>query len=230
MAPPSGRAAPPTLGVGTVGAVSDGWNGGGDLGTGWVPPPGSGYGPAPGYGYGPPAYGPPPRTGKRFGWGSIAIAFLVGGFAATVVLVGAIVLIGTNLPSNVAGTHKPIDEGSTSARVGDCLEGTPGRAEVSTRDQVVDCDELHGSEVIGIIEAPDAPNPPGDGTWSELVDGVCPIAFQAYVGADDDSFIEWRAIVPSDEAWAAGDRSVYCLADATDHAGGSESVEGVGGD
>jgi hypothetical protein len=173
----------------------------------------------------------PQPSGKRFGWGSIVLAFLFGGLVSAIVTVGGLFLIGTNLPDNVAGTYQPMEEATPSVRVGDCLEKTPGGAQVSTRDQVVDCDELHGSEVIGVVEAPDAASYPGEGTWAEFVDGVCPIAFLGYVGADDDDvLIEWRAVVPSDEAWADGDRTVFCLADSTDHAGGGESVRGVGGD
>lgn len=197
---------------------------------GWVPPPGA-HGPPlpPPPGFAPFGVTPPKR--KRFGWAAVILAFLGGGVMATIVLIAGLVLVATNLPDSVSGVAGPIAEGQEAARVGDCLSATPAGVDVTTREQVVDCERPHGSEVMAVIDAPDAPSYPGRGTWAQFADGVCPLAFFAYVGVDDDdSLIEWRAIIPTEAAWDAGDRGVWCLADSRGYRNGSDSVRGVGGD
>ena len=191
-----------------------------------MPPPGAPGAPPSGY---TPPFAPPGRP-KRFGWFALIASFLVGGLLATIVVVAGLVLIGSNLPDSIAGTHNEIAEGEPAAEVGDCLRAPPEGAQVSTKDQVVPCGAAHGSEVFGVFQAPDADQEPGRGTWAEYADGVCPMAYLGYVGGDDDDVrIRWKAVVPSAGAWEAGDRTVFCLAVSVDHEGGVGSVRGVGG-
>lgn len=166
-----------------------------------------------------------PKAPARFGWGALVGAFVAGGLMAAVAVATAMVLLGSVLPDNLAGSYAPVEGDAEVPEVGDCLEPSPARAALHTTDDVIDCDELHGAEVIGVVEAPESKVPPGDATWRAFVDGVCPVAFLGYVGIDDDgSDITWSARVPSDEGWKGGDRQVFCLIDSLDHREGYGSA------
>ena len=102
-------------------------------------------------------------------------------------------------------------------------------ADVTSQVDVVDCRELHGSEVIGISRLPEVSGRLDRTDVDYFADGACRIAFRSYVGGNyDDSSLFFDALVPSDRAYGEGDRTVYCLIDSTDHAGGRGSVQGTG--
>lgn len=200
---------------------------------GWAPPPGAaapgGYanypppGPYPQYG----AYGAKPA--KRFGWGSLIAAFVLGGFLVFAGFV-ALMIIAVNIDDSVvSGTHPAGAEASSGAGVGDCLEGPPGSGSVVTDLAVVECSRQHGAEVFAVIEAPGGANRPSEAALSDYADGACPLAFRSYVGTKaDDSMIGWSAVVPTRKAWSSGDHRVWCLANSVDHRNGYGSVRNSG--
>lgn len=173
---------------------------------------------------------PPPKR-KRFGWLGMFGAFMVGGITATIVVIVGIVLIGQAVgpPDSISTTHAPTTEGAEVAKVGECLEGGPADAVVVDRSQVVDCDELHGSEVTAIVTAPGEKTTPGEEPLATFVDEACTMAFEDYVGSRVlSSDLDYSGVAPNDDAWAAGDRRVWCLVDTTILEPGEGSVRGSG--
>ena len=215
---------------------------------GWVPPPDPSSGaPQGGWGSHPGPTGPwPPQPGawggpqhpwapqpkrKRFGWGSLIAAFVVGGIVSAIVtIVGLVVLaVAGGLPDAIAGTHPPAEEGVPAAKVGDCLQDEPASAVVVDRSDVVDCDELHGSEVAAVLETPGDDGKPDDETLRAFTDDACSLAFQGYVGSDPmESQFDYAAIVPSDAAWEEGDRTIWCLVDTRSLEANEGTVRGSG--
>lgn len=183
----------------------------GGMQPGWVPPPGSTGAPAwPGW--------TPPQKQKKFGWGGLIGAFLLGGFLSAIVVFGGLVVLALafGTPDSVAGTHPSLAEGAAAVKVGDCIEGRPGVAVVHDRSEVVDCDEAHGSEVAAVIETPGFNHRPGEDELATFTDEACSLAFEGYVGSDPtESQFDYAAIVPSDAAWADGDRTIFCMVDTT---------------
>jgi hypothetical protein len=160
----------------------------------------------------------PPQPRKRFGWGGMFGAFVLGGLVATGVIIAGMVLLVTTFgtPDTIVGTHPPAAEGAQVAKVGECLSGSPPEAVVVDDSDVVDCDELHGSEVAAVITAPGERSTPGDDMLATFVDEACTMAFEDYVGSGvNESELGYGGVAPSDEAWAEGDRRVWCLVDTT---------------
>lgn len=202
---------------------------GGGTPPGWAPPPGApplgGYG-----GYPPPAPYPQyaaqgAKPAKRFGWGSLIAAFILGGTLVFAGFVG-LIIIGLSIDdSKVSGTHPAGAEAASGAGVGDCLQGRPGSGSVVTDLAVVPCGEQHGAEVFAVIAAPGGAARPSEAALSDYAVGACPLAFRSYVGTKaDDSVIGWSAVIPTREAWTKGDRRVWCLAHSSDHRNGYGSV------
>lgn len=224
---------------------------------GWVPPPpgdpapnpgwppaGPPPGPPPGLPTGPPAWSSPqPAWGapnpawapqpkrKRFGWVAVIVAFLIGGFVSAIVTIVAMVAIALafGMPDSIAGTHAAIREGADPVTVGDCLDDRPSIAVVEDQTDVVDCNEAHDAEVMAIIEVPGGDHKPGEDDLQAYVDDACSLAFWGYVGSDPiTSQYSYAAVVPDDDAWRSGDRTVFCLVDTVNTPSGSGSVKGSG--
>jgi hypothetical protein len=162
---------------------------------------------------------------------AISLAFLVGGLISFVVtIVGVIALAATlGTPDVIAGTHPAPKEGADVVAVGDCLSDEPGIATVVDQSDVVDCDEAHDAEVAGVIEIPGRAHRPGEDDLQMYADDACLLAFEEYVDVDyDDSMYDYAADAPSDEAWADGDRTVFCLVDTYDMTAGEGTVRGSG--
>ncbi|HWJ98587.1 MAG TPA: septum formation family protein, partial [Acidimicrobiales bacterium] len=184
------------------------------------------------------AWGPPPpptwapqEKRKRFGWGMVIGAFLIGGFISAIVTVIALVAlafaIGT--PDAIAGTHPAIAEGARSVKAGDCLDDRPSLAVVVDQTDVVDCNEAHDAEVAAVIDVPGGESKPGEDDLQQYMDDACALAFGGYVGSDPDtSQYGYAAVVPSAEAWKSGDHTAFCLVDTVNTPGGSGSVAGSG--
>lgn len=196
---------------------------------GSVPYPGG----PPGWGGLPPGavYGPPP--GRRYRLRAVIIALVGGillglGVAVAVVATLATVFSEALAPGAVTGTHPVIPEGAGPV-VGDCLLPSAVNVDLTNQGDVVDCRELHHSEVIGIAQLPDVSGRLDDTDVDYFADDACRIAFRDYVGGDyDDSVLFFDALVPSDQAYDDGDRAVYCLIDSDDHRDGRGSVRGSG--
>lgn len=210
---------------------------------GWVPPPQYGGVPGPAYPPGP-GWGPAPDPRKKFGWGGIVGAFVLGGVAAFVGGFFLLILIGIAVSDDMeenpgsgpavtwsgsAPTHPYVSPEAEVPKVAECLRPGPGSAVVTSRTSVVDCDESHGAEVAAVTEAPGGEQRPSSEDLGAYADGACLLAFESYVGADfDDSVLDYWALVPDEDAWKRGDRSVWCLVDTTDGHGDDGTVKGTG--
>ena len=79
---------------------------------------------------------------------------------------------------------------------------------------VVECDEPHDAEVIGLGEA----NPGGGGEYpgivevNEIVNAECVEDFADYVGADPDSELAPTFVFPNEENWTEADGNYVCFA------------------
>ncbi|MGN6695405.1 MAG: septum formation family protein [Aquihabitans sp.] len=207
---------------------------------GWVPPPDpstagwslqQGYGqPAP---WGPPQQQPwaPQGKRKRFGWGMVIGAFLIGGFISAIVTVIALVALAfaIGMPDSIANTHPAIAEGAHPVKVGDCLDDRPNLAIVVDQTDVVACEKAHDAEVAAVIEVPGGTSKPGNDDLQQYMNDACALAFRGYVDSDPDtSQYGYAAVVPSTEAWRSGDRTAFCLVDTVNTPDGSGSVRGSG--
>ena len=208
---------------------------------GWVPPPDPSQVPEQGSWTLPPGTWPEPQVWhqpqpgpwapqpkrKRFGWGAVIGAFLIGGVISAIVTFGGLIALAfaVGMPDAIAGTHPTPAEGAEMAEVGDCLTARPGSAVVVDRSQVVDCDEAHDSEVAAVIQVPGFNHRPSEDDLKAYTDDACSLAFQGYVGTDpDESQFGYAAIVPDSAAWADGDRTVWCMVDTVGQPAGEGSV------
>ncbi len=212
---------------------------------GWVPPPQYGApvpgAPMPGYPAGP-GWGPAPDPRKKFGWGGLIGAFVLGGVAAVVAGFFLLILIGLAVSddfeddpgstvawSGTSPTHPYISSEADTPKASECLEPGPGSAVLTSRSSVVDCDQSHGAEVAQVLQSPGGKERPDGDDLAAYADSACLLAFESYVGADyDDSALEFWAVVPDREAWERGDRSTWCLIDTTDGYGDDGTVKGTG--
>ena len=187
-----------------------------------TPYPLPGYG-QPGYGqpgYGPLTYAPQPATKRGVAWWVVALvallALVLGGVIGGVV----VTVIGTTIGG---GTPPVLTSGpggelaAVSGEVGSCFRGQVDALFSSTElisvDEAVGCDRAHDVELYATTTAPltAAANYPGE-DLSYFADGACYVAFDEYVGISyEDSVYEYMPVVPSEAAWAAGDRAVRCV-------------------
>lgn len=174
---------------------------------------------------------PAGKPKKRFGWGAVIAAFVIGGVVSAIVTIVGLVLIAVTvgMPDAIAGTHPPAAEGADVVQVGDCLTGRPSTAVVVDQSQVVACDEAHNSEVAAVLDVPGAGEQPSEDDLQSFVDDACSLAFRGYVGSDPiESMYGYAAVVPSDAAWAEGDRTVFCLINTVNAGAGFGTVRGSG--
>jgi hypothetical protein len=93
---------------------------------------------------------------------------------------------------------------------GECLDLVVEGAVVEDTVEVP-CEEAHDAEAFHRILLPNGPFP-GDGALAAEADTACLERFGDYVGADYAVSEYWLdSLVPTDGAWAAGDREIVCL-------------------
>lgn len=132
-------------------------------------------------------------------------------------------------PDSIAADHPVIRNPDDAPVVGDCLAEWPDVADVTTRADVVSCEEEHLSEVIGVVAMPELDRPPRGDELEYFVDDACRLAFADYVGISyDDSELWFGGVPPDEEAWQAGDRSLYCLLESDGYRDGRGSAGGAG--
>lgn len=191
---------------------------------GWAPPPGRpGLGPPgpPGYPGGTPVpWGAPPPK-RRFGVGALVGMGLGGVLAGILLTFGGIAvlyaIVGDQARHPAVGTYGPIGETAEQPTTGDCLSARPSLADVTTDDEVVPCEERHRSEVIGVAEIPSLDVAPSRTRLDLFVSEACSLSFRSYTGRNPDTAqVGFGAVVPDEDAWAAGERRVWCLAESTD--------------
>lgn len=119
--------------------------------------------------------------------------------------------------------------------VGACAEGYPGTADPSspvgwTASSAVPCEGPHDVEVYGAWAA-GAPRDayPGLEDLAAEADEGCFVEFEGYVGRDyASSSLDYLAIVPTEAAWAAGDRELRCILIDVEHDKLTGSARGSG--
>lgn len=121
--------------------------------------------------------------------------------------------IAQNITDRVFGTDA---EGGTDGgtdvftlAVGDCLAALP--ADVMSEVPTVPCSEPHAHEVYA---AHDLPGTAYVGTTAvtAIADAQCLGSFAAFAGIDYfTSVLTYSYLYPTEESWAAGDRTVVCL-------------------
>lgn len=93
--------------------------------------------------------------------------------------------------------------------VGDCLDKS---AEGAAHAKVVDCDEAHEAQVIGVYEPTRGPYPSAEVLTAEA-ESTCAAAFEQFVGSDPMvSVLDLFPLLPTRQAWEAGDVTVACVA------------------
>ena len=96
-------------------------------------------------------------------------------------------------------------------QAGDCLNVKPGSGTV-TSVGVVPCDHGHLSEIYATFDHPDADAYPGSDELTADAGAACLAEFEGFAGIDyDESQLEVWPLSPSEEGWAEGDRTSYCL-------------------
>jgi hypothetical protein len=114
----------------------------------------------------------------------------------------------------------------TDLEVGDCFD-LPAGDEVENLD-AVPCEEPHDAEVFHIYDLQDADTRPDPTTLAESNRDACVPAFERFVGFDfDTSELDILTFDPSDDSWAAGDRTVICSLVEVDRSPLTGSAEGA---
>jgi hypothetical protein len=125
-------------------------------------------------------------------------------------LMGAAVACSSDAARDDAGQAVQVaDVPSSRLGVGDCIAG---RVEPGVDRLVgVPCDAPHGAEAYDAWVLPDRDHP-GDEPLATAAEQGCVARFAGFVGeAYERSELEVASLTPTDEAWAAGDRTVVCF-------------------
>lgn len=93
--------------------------------------------------------------------------------------------------------------------VGDCLKSPHV---TGPRVQVVDCNEPHGAQVVGLYRPVGGPYPGAEILAAESED-ACETAFADFVGSDPlTSVLDLFPLLPTEAAWGRGETAVVCVA------------------
>jgi hypothetical protein len=100
--------------------------------------------------------------------------------------------------------------GLFSLRLGDCFDAPEG-TDIIGGVQVTDCSNVHGFEVFGFGEVPDAAEFDAAAV-AAAADAICIPEFERYVGvAATESQLSIMHLSPTLGSWGSEDRSVTCL-------------------
>lgn len=116
------------------------------------------------------------------------------------------------LTAGCGGGGSGTDTSVFRIRPGDCFDDPePGRQ--LEQVDVTSCEEPHDNEVFATVDHPadyDVPFPGHDGVVA-YAEHACPAPFAEYVGIGyDQSRYSLFPIVPSEETWVKGDRTIIC--------------------
>lgn len=97
--------------------------------------------------------------------------------------------------------------------VGACMNGIrEGSVVTATSNQPVDCAQPHDNEVIGSFDYTASSGFPGSDALQAFAEQVCLPAFSQYVGVDfQSSKLDVLPLLPTDQTWLKGDRTVSCI-------------------
>jgi hypothetical protein len=202
------------------------WTAGPDTQADWTPPPWTA--------------GPDAQAGRDIptGWWRLDGFQIVGLILAALLLVGAVV--GGNINASRSATGKPevvpaeptqvrtevatpdeIDESedlnwdeyniddSVDLRVGDCFDLKDPSAEIE-HVKAVPCKTEHDYELFYVGAMAKGSHPTAHAFATYLMQNCNP-AFGAYIGkAYKDSDLDYIWLVPTEDAWRSGDRTVQC--------------------
>ena len=111
--------------------------------------------------------------------------------------------------------------------VGDCFDDQDLGSEVINEVPIVECSEPHDNEVYFEYSMTEASYPGREGALN-AADERCFDQFAGYVGIDYfESELEIFSIVPTQESWDDGDRTVLCALYALDFSKLTGSMRGA---
>ena len=101
--------------------------------------------------------------------------------------------------------------GLGSVRPGDCFDEPDGAGDSVSTVDVMPCRQPHDAEVYAIVPVA-SERLPADAALQELGDRACAARFRPYVGVPlRDSALDFTFFTPTQESWAAGDRTIICV-------------------
>jgi hypothetical protein len=169
----------------------------------------------------PQSWPPPPPPHPVANRRPVIVAAIVGAVAG--LLLGLVIGGGVVFVLGVSGVFDPkpltYGPGGSIARfdlqAGQCANGEVKAGRSYPAATALACSGRHDFEVYETASTPgpdvaDARYPdPRD--LAAFADDHCLLAFEAYVGSSiDDSDLDYAGVVPSRDAWDAGDRTVAC--------------------
>lgn len=170
----------------------------------------------------PPVVSPRPAAGGARPW------YTRGWVRAVAAIVAFIVL--RLLPSGFLGGGEVFEMAEGECFNSGQIEGAGEAVEVNDVE-LVPCDEPHLGEVTAVISyVPTSQDGfPGVETLNTFAVEGCSVAAQTYIGADLlSSGFDVISLVPGEEAWGAGDRTVQCAVARLDAKPATGSAQGGG--
>jgi len=168
---------------------------------------------------------PQPSKMSRNGFiASMVLAVIVGAAAATLGYMGLVNIPGlpggqapqSSQPPNSSGPTSWPDGVKTSVRdlqTGQCFNVETLTSTDGNYAWVMDCTSSHDSEITGIGEAPAGDYPATQELQQGVSSQVCGPIFLAYIGVPwYDSEIHAQSIIPDQQTWESGTRTVVCYA------------------
>jgi hypothetical protein len=148
-------------------------------------------------------------------------------FVAAAAVVLAVWVTSPGSPGSASSTPSPTSTAEPEAEpeyeypdqdaVGVCFDPIADRDdEALLALQILDCDEPHHGEFMGIgqIDAPAGARWPGESLVGAEAEQLCSAIFEDYVGiAYEDSRFEMTIYFPVRETWEFDDRDVWCMAE-----------------
>ena len=168
----------------------------------------------------PPPFAPPRPRRRRRG----PIIAIVGGLALLAVAGG----IGWDVTSTARErATEPAQRGDTGdlngvqVVAGMCLADVDPDATTVGRVTAVPCGEPHRAEAIAAYVFPESPWPGSERVARGATDFCAVQVGRAFDAVDVDVDADWTVWTPSQDTWAAGDRSALCIVTSTTDLTGS---------
>lgn len=184
----------------------------------------------------PPSYGPPPGTNRTtLPWYRSTAFLILGGLALLGVggAVGAIVtFVGVNASDTISEDLGGADLGGVEVTTygpggdlarfgigpGQCAAEDVFEARTYEERSAVPCEGRHAIEQYASVEPPAVSGSGGtSGAFvaddlASFADSACYLAFASFVGVGyEESNFDYTAVVPSEQAWRDGMRTVHCV-------------------
>lgn len=120
----------------------------------------------------------------------------------------------TDTTEDTASPTTPEDQQHLASRdyqPGDCVTWDEDRTTLADT-RVVDCAEPHRMQVTGEHLMPYSDEYPPPGAWDALHTGECKTAAESFLGFPLDPYGRFvvQSILPTEEAWASSERTVWC--------------------